>query len=75
MAVLVMWDVDRDGAGVSGGGGEQVEGGRGAGQSNSKGLGVRRGGVGVAGAEEGVGAESEAEDWLPLDGSLCSGWL
>lgn len=53
------WDDDRDGAGVRGGGGEEVVGVRvGAGESRSMGLGVRRGGVGVVGVD-GSGVEVE----------------
>lgn len=47
------WAADTEGAGVRGGGGEEVVGvSVGAGVSRSMGLGVRRGGVGVVGVEE-----------------------
>lgn len=47
------WPVVMEGAGVRGGGGEEVTGVTvGTGESRSMGLGVSRGGVGVVGAEE-----------------------
>lgn len=76
-------EAEREGAGVSGGGGEQVIGvvTVAVGLSSKRGFGVRRGGEGVTegGAEveeeEEVGAGSEGEGWLPLDGSFVSDWL
>lgn len=47
------WFVVMEGAGVRGGGGEEVVGvSEGAGESRSMGLGVSRGGVGVGGVAE-----------------------
>lgn len=65
---------DTEGAGVRGGGGEEVVGvSVDAGESKSMGLGVSRGGVGVAGVEQSgvvvVGA------LVPLVASPCSDWL
>lgn len=52
-AAFVAWAAETDGAGVRGGGGEEVVGvSVGAGESRSIGLGVSLGGVGVAGVEE-----------------------
>lgn len=77
-------EAESEGAGVRGGGGEQVIGvvTGGAGLSRSRGFGVRRGGEGVteggAGAEEDedVGAGSEGgEVCVPLEESFASGWL
>lgn len=51
-ATFGMWAVVTEGAGVRGGGGEEVVGvSVGAGESRSMGLGVSRGGVGVVGVE------------------------
>lgn len=76
---------DTEGAGVSGGGGEVVVVGGasgGAAESRSLGLGVSRGGVGVAGTgESGVEGEAAvaaeaAAIWAPLVAtSLASDWL
>lgn len=53
VATFRPWAVEMEGAGVRGGGGEEVTGvSVGAGESRSMGLGVSRGGVGVAGVEE-----------------------
>lgn len=72
---------DTVGAGVSGGGGDVVVVGGACGgtiESKSLGLGVRRGGVGVAGTGE-SGDEGEAAAavfWAPLVvASLASDWL
>lgn len=52
-AAFVAWAAETDGAGVRGGGGEEVVGvSVGAGESRSIGLGVSLGGVGVAEVEE-----------------------
>lgn len=51
-ATFGTWAADTEGAGVRGGGGEEVVGvSVGAGESRSMGLGVSRGGVGVVGVE------------------------
>lgn len=76
-------EAEREGAGVRGGGGEQVIGvvTVAVGLSSKRGFGVRRGGEGVTegGAEveeeEEDGAGSEGEGWLPLEDSFVSGWL
>lgn len=52
-ATFGVWVEETDGAGVRGGGGDEVVGVCvGAGESRSMGLGVSRGGVGVVGVEE-----------------------
>lgn len=71
---------DTEGAGVRGGGGDVVVVGGACGgtaESRSLGLGVRRGGVGVAGTgESGVEGEAAAAIWAPLVvASLASDWL
>lgn len=69
------WEEATEGAGVRGGGGEEVVGvSVGAGQSSSMGLGVRRGGVGVVGVE-GSGVAAAVGGLLPLVASPCSDWL
>lgn len=72
-------EVEREGAGVRGGGGEQVMGvvKEGEGPSRRRGFGVRRGGEGVteAGAEEVGGVGSGGGDWGMLEGSFGSDWL
>lgn len=78
-------EVEREGAGVRGGGGEQVMGvvTVATGPSSNRGFGVRRGGEGVTeegGAEAegdgvGEGAGSEGDSWVPLADSFVSDWL
>lgn len=71
--ILGLLVVDTEGAGVRGGGGEEVVGVRvGAGESKSMGLGVSLGGVRVEGAEQ-----SGVLVWglVPPAASLCSDWL
>lgn len=75
-------EVEREGAGVRGGGGEQVTGEvteDGEGLSRSRGFGVRRGGEGVteggAGTEAEEGGGSGGEGCVPLVDSLGSGCL
>lgn len=61
-----------EGAGVRGGGGEEVVGvSAGAAESRSIGLGVRRGGVGVVGVEGSV----VVGGLVPLVASPCSDWF
>lgn len=78
-AILGVLIVATEGAGVSGGGGEEVVGvSVGAGESRSMGLGVSLGGLGVEGVEQsgalvwGLGppAASRCSDWLCWTGSL-----
>lgn len=73
-AAFGMCAAEMEGAGVRGGGGEEVVGVTvGAGESRSMGLGVRRGGVGVVGVEvSGVVplVDSPCSDWLPRTSSL-----
>lgn len=73
VAIFGAWVADTEGAGVRGGGGEEVVGvSVGAGESRSMGLGVSRGGVGVVGVEE-LGVV--VEGLVPLVASPCSDWL
>lgn len=71
-AILGMWVAETEGAGVRGGGGEEVVGvSVGAGESRSMGLGVSRGGLGVVGVEE----SAAIRGLVPLVASPCSDWL
>lgn len=85
VGVLATWaEEEREGAGVRGGGGEQVIGVAtvaAAGLSSSRGFGVRRGGEGVtegaaaAEEEEEEGERSEGGGCVPLEDSFVSDWL
>lgn len=74
-AAFGTWAAVMEGAGVRGGGGEEVVGvSTGAGESRSMGFGVRRGGVGVVGVE-GSDVTEEVGGLVPLAASPCSDWL
>lgn len=78
VAILGPTLADTEGAGVSGGGGEDVVGvSVGVGESRSLGLGVSRGGVGVVGVEASgvVGVVVGAWGLVPLVASPTSDWL
>lgn len=71
-ATLGTWVAETEGAGVRGGGGEEVAGvSMGARESSSVGLGVSRGGLGVVGVE----GSAAGRGAVPLARSPCSDWL
>lgn len=71
--ILGVLIVDTEGAGVSGGGGEDVAGvSVGPGESSSMGLGVSLGGLGAEGAEQ---SGVPVGGLVPPAASLCSDWL